>query len=256
MKIIISPAKKMNIVENDYSKITVPCFSAEMQELFQILKSMDQHQLQTLWNCSDKIAEDNFRKLKMIEQPGGLTPALLSYEGIQYQYMAPSVFTDKQWSYVNESLRILSGFYGLLRPSDGVLPYRLEMQARLKIGDKKNLYEYWSDKIYKELVKNDDTIINLASDEYGKTIKKFLDKNIKYITCIFGEEISGKVKVKGTLAKMARGEMVRYIAENEITKAEQIKDFNRQNYCFSEKLSSQDRFVFLKKSETVSNERN
>ena len=95
----------------------------------------------------------------------GLTPAVLSYEGLQYQSMAPKVFEEKHWSYINQNLRILSGFYGILGPSDGVVPYRLEMQAKVRLEGKvtcSNLYEFWGERLYRELVKEDDVILNLS----------------------------------------------------------------------------------------------
>lgn len=109
---------------------------------------------------------------------GDLTPAILAYDGIAYKYMAPSVFEDSQFSYIQEHLRMLSAFYGVLKPMDGVRPYRLEMQAKLRVGDYKDLYAYWGDNLYKSIVDESHVIINLASKEYSKCIEKYLNERI------------------------------------------------------------------------------
>ena len=123
--------------------------------------------------------------------------------------MMPVVFTSSAMDYVREHLRILSGFYGVLSPFDGVTPYRLEMQAALSVGGSGNLYEFWGDRLYRAVLDEDRTILNLASKEYSKAVEKYLQPEDRLITIVFGELADGRVKQKGTLAKMARGEMVR-----------------------------------------------
>jgi len=176
-----------------------------------------------------------------------LTPAVLAYEGIQYQYMAPGVFTQQEFSYIQEHLRILSGFYGILQPFDGVTPYRLEMQAPLKICNANNLYTFWNNKISNRLFSETNCIINLASKEYSLCVSRYLTDSIKFITCIFGEEKNGKIMEKGTMCKMARGEMVRFMAENAITSPEQLTSFSRLNYQFSPDYSTPSTYVFIQK---------
>ena len=175
-----------------------------------------------------------------------LTPAILSYEGIQYQYMAPAVFENQMLAYVQEHLRILSGFYGVLKPLDGVTPYRLEMQAKAKVNGTGDLYDFWGDRLYREVLDDSHIIINLASKEYSKCIEKYLLPKDRFITCIFGELSNGKVVQKGTYAKMARGEMVRFMAENNISKPEEMKQFNRLGYRFVDHLSTDMEYVFIK----------
>ena len=127
-----------------------------------------------------------------------LTPAVLAYEGIAFQYMAPSVFENSQFEYVQNHLRILSAFYGVLKPMDGVTPYRLEMQVKVEIGDAKNLYEYWHDMLYRSVIDESRIIINLASKEYSKCIEKYLTPKDKYITISFCEQAGNKLVTKGT----------------------------------------------------------
>ena len=160
--------------------------------------------------------------------------------------MAPQVFSDKQWKYVSENLRILSGFYGILKPLDGVIPYRLEMQARLKNTRGKDLYAFWGDRLYRELVREDKVVLNLASKEYSKAVEEYLEKETEYYTCVFGELVQGKLKVKGTQAKMARGEMVRWLAQEQIDNPEKIKDFQGLDFHYQKDLSTPYKLVFLK----------
>jgi len=206
---------------------------------------MSDAELKKLWKCNDQIASLNIQRLQNMDLHNHLTPAVLAYEVIQYQYMAPGVFTEQAFQYVQEHLRILSGFYGILKPFDGVTPYRLEMQAKLRAGESKNLYDYWGDSLAKKLFAETDCIVNLASKEYSVCISKYLSKNVRFITCVFGEEKNGKVIEKGTKCKMARGEMVRFMAENQVTDPEQIKSFDRLNYRFDPSRSNEELFAFI-----------
>ena len=139
MRIIISPAKKMNVDTDSLPWRDFPVFLPKTQLLCSTLQGMSKEDLQKLWKCNDSIAELNEKRLKDMDLHTRLTPAVLAYKGIQYQYMAPGVFSDKEFDYIQEHLRILSGFYGVLKPFDGVTPYRLEMQAKLRAGDCKDL---------------------------------------------------------------------------------------------------------------------
>lgn len=249
MRIIISPAKKMNVDTDSFPYRDLPEFLTSTEELCRKMQSMSYEELKKLWKCNDQIAQLNVRRLGDMDLRKGLTPALLAYEGIQYQYMAPGVFTDGAYAYIQEHLRILSGFYGILKPFDGVTPYRLEMQAKLKIGQCKDLYAYWGDRLAKALLAETDCILNLASKEYSICISKYLPASVRFITCVFGEEKSGKVIEKGTMCKIARGEMVRFMAQNQIQTPEQIRSFDRLNYWFDGVRSDESTYVFLRKGE-------
>ena len=246
MRIIISPAKKMRTDNDDMSHRSLPIFINEAQRLKDHLSSMSYEDLKALWGCNDSIAQLNYDRLMSMDLYSNLTPAILAYDGIQYQYMAPHVFEDAYFDYIESHLRIISGFYGILRPFDGITPYRLEMQAKLKTDFCTGLYDYWGDTIYRELVKDNDIILNLASAEYSKVVTKYLSDEVKMITCVFGELIDGKIKEKGVYVKMARGEMVRYMAENTITDLEAIQGFDRLGYKYSDEYSSADKYVFIK----------
>lgn len=245
MKIVISPAKKMNIDNDSLAHQDLPVFLNQTELLCERLKEMSYDELKALWKCNDKIAMLNVERLQHMDLRRNLTPAIFSYEGIQYQYMSPSIFTDDEFSYVQDHLRILSGFYGVLHPFDGVVPYRLEMQAKLTMGEAKDLYAFWGDSLAKYLFAETDCIINLASKEYSLCVLKHLPETVRFITCVFGEWKDGKIIEKGTICKMARGEMVRYMAENQIEDPDEIKMFSRLNYKYSEEHSDDHTFVFL-----------
>ncbi len=247
MKIILSPAKKMK-KDDDLGFYDLPIFLDKTKGILKCLKSLSKDELKEIWKCNDRIADENIDRLEKMNLEGDLTPAILAYDGIAYKYMAPSVFEDNQFSYIQEHLRMLSAFYGVLKPMDGVRPYRLEMQAKLRVGDYKDLYAYWGDNLYKSIVDESHVIINLASKEYSKCIEKYLNERDRYITITFCELLNGKLVTKGTYAKMARGEMVRYMAENNISDVEKIKSFDRLDYVYRSELSSDDEYVFEKVS--------
>lgn len=246
MRIIISPAKKMKIDNDDFEHRHMPVLLHKTRELLTYLRSLSYEELKDMWKCNDKIARLNYNRIRNMDLYNSLTPAILSFEGIQYQYMAPGVFEYDELDYIDEHLRILSGFYGVLRPYDGVTPYRLEMQTKLINWIHKSLYDFWADDIAKYLFSESRCILNLASKEYSKCVSRYITKDIRFITCIFGEINDGRVIQKGTLAKMARGEMVRFMAENKIVNVEDIKEFNRLGYVYREELSNENTYVFIK----------
>lgn len=244
MRIILSPAKKMRIDRDSLRIQGMPVFLSQTEEILTWLRSKSYEELKTLWGCNEKIASQNAERLEHMDLRNGLTPAMLSYEGIAYQYMAPAVFEDGQIEYVQEHLRILSAFYGVLKPMDGVTPYRLEMQAKASVGSYRDLYDLWGDRLYEAVRDDSGIIINLASREYSVCIEKYLKKQDRYITCVFGELSGEKFVTKGTYAKMARGEMVRFMADHRVEDPEEIKKFDRLGYVYREDLSSEEKYVF------------
>lgn len=166
MKIIISPAKKMKIIDDVVIQCTTPLFLLKTTKLLHHLQSLDYEELKSYLKCSDTIAKTTFEQFQNMSLDKNYTPAILSYSGIQYQYMAPHVFTDDQMKYIQEHLYILSGFYGLLRPLDAITPYRLEMQTKCPFS----LYDFWKENLAKQI---NEPILNLASEEYAKIIRKY-----------------------------------------------------------------------------------
>ena len=246
MRIILSPAKKMNEETDILAPQGLPVFMDHTEEIMRWMQALSYEEAKKLWGCNDSIARQNYERFQQMNLYQRLTPAILSYEGIAYQYMAPSVFANGEFSYVQEHLRILSAFYGVVKPMDGVTPYRLEMQAKARIAGTKDLYAYWGDRIYREVLDDSHVIVNLASKEYSKCVEKYLTDEERYITCVFGEISGEKIVQKGVYAKMARGEMVRYMAEHNVQQPEEMKEFDRLGYAFREDLSGEQEYVFIK----------
>ncbi|MGL6220564.1 MAG: peroxide stress protein YaaA [Lacrimispora sphenoides] len=245
MKIIISPAKKMNEDTDSIEVTGMPGFINDAIILMHEMQSLSLSEGKALWKCNDRLAELNYKRYKDMALMRRLTPAVIAYEGLQYQHMAPKVLTTRALSYLSDHLRILSGFYGVLKPFDGVTPYRLEMQAKLSVNDCKDLYDFWGDRLYHSLVDDDRIILNLASKEYSQCIEKYITPKDRFITIEFGELVEGKVKQKGTISKMARGDMVRFMAENNISDLNGLKDFQELGFAYSKELSSNSKYVFI-----------
>ena len=247
MRIIIAPAKKMAVDTDSFAVDSLPPFLERTERLKAALQALSPKELQTLWKCNDSIAKLNIERLERMDLRRHLTPAVLSYEGIQYRYMAPGVMETAHLDYLRKHLRILSGFYGLLRPFDGVTPYRLEMQARLAADGCRDLYQFWGDRLARQLISETDLVLNLASQEYSKAVSPHLPKSVRFAACIFGELADGKLVEKGVACKMARGQMVRWLAENQISDWADVRAFDQLGYRFQPDLSTEKRYIFLKK---------
>ena len=246
MRLIISPAKKMNVAPDILEFQGYPEFLEDTDILRRYVSGLSYGEAKALWKCNDAIAEQNFERFRDMDLKRNLTPAIMAYEGIQYQYMAPTVMDGEALAYVQEHLRILSGFYGILKPLDGVVPYRLEMQAKVAVDNHKNLYSFWGKRLAEKLFEETDVIINLASKEYSKCVSAYLTPEMTFITCVFGEYVNGKVVEKGTYAKMARGEMVRFLAEQKAETPEVMKQFDRLGYHYDVDASDEKTYVFIK----------
>jgi len=246
MRIIISPAKQMRVDTDIFACTEVPVFMDRTVILRDWISGLSYAEQKKLWACNDKIARQNAERYADMNLYRNLTPALLAYDGIQYTYMAPAVFEDGQFDYVEEHLRILSGFYGVVRPMDGVVPYRLEMQAKAAVAGYRNLYDFWGEDLYREVMDGSRVLINLASKEYSKCIEKYLRQGDRYITCIFGTVEGDRIVQKGVYVKMARGEMVRFMAVIQAEEPEQIKAFNWSGYHFDESRSTDAEYVFIR----------
>ena len=192
----------------------------------------------------DRVVDQSLLQLENMDLDNHLTPAILAFSGIQYQYMAPDLFTQPALDYIQKNLRILSGFYGMLRPFDGVCPYRLELNTKMIGFRDYSLYHFWNEDIADNLFKEDDTVINLASKQYMRLVKPYLNSDRKMITIDFQELKNDKWKTVGVHAKMARGEMVRFIAENQIKNPADLRDFHDFEFQFVPEVSSSDHYIF------------
>lgn len=246
MRIIISPAKKMKADPDSFPVEGLPPFLEKTRRLQTALGALSYEELRVLWNCNDAIAGLNVERLRTMDLERNLTPAILAYEGIQYRYMAPGVMEAGALGYLRDHLRILSGFYGLLGPFDGVTPYRLEMQARLSVDGFQDLYAFWGKDLANRLEEETPMVLNLASREYSRSVEPWLSPKTRFLTCVFGEKKESRLIEKGTMCKMARGQMVRWLAENRVEDPGFIKNFSDLDYRFSPEDSTENTYTFLK----------
>lgn len=247
MKIIIAPAKKMKIDQDTFLVRSRPVYLDKAQELLDFLKMRNFEQLKSLWKANDNIVRTNQNNLLVSDLDKKLTPAILAFSGIQYQYLAGDVLPQEGLDYLQDHLRILSGFYGILKPFDGVIPYRLELKTQMTGFKDYSLYHFWGDLPYQELFRDTETVLNLASLEYSRLIVPYLKDGQRMITIKFLENKNSKWRQIPTHAKMARGEMVRFAAKEQINTPEQLKEFSDFGYVFSAEDSSAETYVFKKR---------
>lgn len=248
MKIIISPAKKMKQVDNDYFNTSKPAFLNEALALANEIKTYSITDIQTKFKCNRKIAVETYDRYQNLTTTSNLSPAILSFNGIQYTNMAPNVFTDSEIEYINQHLYILSGLYGILKPLDEISLYRLDLDNDFEIASSSNLYDFWNDKIYTYLYQEDDVVINLSSNEYTKLISKYLRKKDTFIDVYFYQDTGGKLVETPVYVKQARGRMVRYLANIKASKFEDIIHFNDLGYIYSKELSTDKKIIFVRKA--------
>lgn len=238
MIVFISPAKGFNNIESTGNEL--PIFYKDTKKIISRLKRLNQTEISNLMKVNKEISKLNYNRYKSFKIDTNGMPAILAYDGLQYKNMMPSTFSIQELNFSNEHIRILSGLYGILKPLDSIYPYRLEMQTKLDVKNYNNLYEFWGDKLYKELEKDSSgVIINLSSDEYSKCIKKYVSDNVKFISCSFKVNKNGKMIVHSTSSKTARGQMVNFIVKNNIDDYEKLKEFNEDGYKFVEEVATE-----------------
>lgn len=253
MIIVISPAKTLY----DHSPVhleqfTEPAFVAEAGKIISVMKKKKPDQLAQLMDISPKLAELNYQRFQAWQpsNPEHAWQALLMFHGDVYQGIKAETFSALEFEYAQQNLRILSGLYGLLKPLDLIQPYRLEMGTPVSIGSRKNLYEFWKTKITNQLKNDlaqtgDHTLINLASKEYFNAIYT-LKLTARVITPSFREIKNGQYQMVSIFAKKARGLMSRFIIQNSLSDAEEIKAFDWEGYYFNNHLSSENDWVFTR----------
>lgn len=248
MIIVISPAKSLDF-ESFFNckKSTNPHFLNETQKLVAALKNFSEKDLEKLMSISKKLAELNFERFQNFEKMPK-RQALLAFDGDVYAGIEKEKYSEKDFEFAQNHLRILSGLYGILRPLDLISPYRLEMGSDFKNFKflTKNLYEFWGDKISQEIEKSAAKfLINLASEEYFSAInpKKI---SAKIINIIFKEKKGGVLKIVGINAKKARGLMTNFVIKNKIIEPQKLKNFSQENYHFDEKLSDEKNWIFIR----------
>ena len=246
---IISPAKNMRNLKIDNINPQIigkeRYFTKETDEIIRVLKDLTPWDIQSLMKVNEKIALQSYAYFQDFNFNDKGVCGLLAYDGLVFKNIKAEDFTKEDFDYANKHIRILDAFYGMVNPLDDILPYRLEMQYPIKIQGN-NLYKFWDDKIYKKLYSEDNVIVNLASEEYAKTVRRFLNEEDIFIDIDFKVNKDGKLKTLATLAKMARGQMVKYIIENKIDNPEDLKNCTFNSFKFCSNLSTSKKFVFIK----------
>lgn len=245
MLAILSPAKTL-LEEKSAVRTTAPRFEHETQELLEILREQSPENLAKLMGISEELAEKNYQRFQKFSTAKAY-PALYLFRGDVYRGLDADTLSPDEIQYLKKHLRILSGLYGLLRPLDRIKPYRLEMGTRLLNGRGKNLYAFWGDEIQKQLEKeaSDGILINLASQEYSKVIRRDTTALTVY-DVDFRELREGEFKMISFFAKHARGEMARFMAANKVRTVEELKHFNLSGYQFHQGLSQDHKLVFTR----------
>ncbi|WP_194777122.1 peroxide stress protein YaaA [Pararhodonellum marinum] len=247
---LISPSKTLDLSSTELSLATEPDFKTNINELVRIMKQKSASDLQDLMDISENLAELNRKRYKQFKKTfnqDNSKQALLAFKGDVYTSMDVDNYSASEFDFAQEHLRILSGLYGLLKPMDLIQPYRLEMGIKLETKKGKNLYEYWGSKIARAInkVAEGSPIINLASQEYFKAVdQKALKSEI--FTPTFKEFKNGKYMIIGIFAKQARGMMADYIIKNKIDEPESLKLFQSSGYEFSDRLSKEKEWVFVR----------
>jgi cytoplasmic iron level regulating protein YaaA (DUF328/UPF0246 family) len=252
MKLVLSPAKSLNFEsEIPTTKTSEGCFLAEAERLNKLLKKKSAKSLSKLMKISDNLGQLNYERNQEWQLPftkDNARQALYAFSGDVYRGIDAYTIDTNRLDKVQDTVRIISGLYGILKPLDLIQPYRLEMGTKMPVGRNKNLYEFWKKKVTQALndeLEDDEVFLNLASNEYFKAIDtKALKAPV--ITANFKDLKNGEYKTIMTFAKLARGYMTRYIIDTDAKTIDDIKGFNYEGYGFSESLSSENELVFIR----------
>ena len=252
MKIVISPAKSLDFeTKLPTRKHTQPAFLDKAEIVHQTLKEKSPKELMQLMDISDKLADLNWQRNQEWSTPfttKNARPAMYAFNGDVYTGLDAYTIPTAKLNRLQDTLRILSGLYGLLKPLDLIQPYRLEMGTQMAVGDKKNLYEFWKQQITESLnseLKDGELFINLASKEYFDAVDtKAL--RVPVITPEFKDYKDGELRMVSFFAKKAWGLMVRYIIDKNVKTLKGLKGFNYDGYDFDPKLSKGNTLVFTR----------
>ena len=255
MIIVLSPAKTLDYEFDNDTNNSVPSFLSQSSKLIGQLKKKEPKDIASLMGLSDKLATLNYDRYQSWtaskKASDDSKPALLVFKGDVYQGLQAEDLSKKEMNFAQKHIRILSGLYGILRPLDLMKPYRLEMGTKLETAQGKNLYEFWGDKIQKNVLdelknQKSDLLINLASKEYFSVLGK-VPQDVNVISPAFKDYKNGKYKIISFYAKKARGLMARWIIQNKVTDFENLKDFDVDGYKYSKAESTSTTPVFLRK---------
>ena len=250
MKVLLSPAKSLDFKPQLPTEKNSPiCFEKEAEYLNSILKRKSPKDLSELMGISSKIADLNYERNNNWSLPftkKNARQSVYAFSGDVYRGLDAYSINDDKIDFMQSTVRIISGLYGLVKPLDLIQPYRLEMGTKLSFDINKNLYDYWREKITNQLnseLSKNEPVLNLASNEYYKAIDSKVLKSDVY-SANFKQLKDGNYKTIAIFSKKARGMMTRYIIENNITDISSLKSFNYDGYVYHENLSSDKELIF------------
>jgi cytoplasmic iron level regulating protein YaaA (DUF328/UPF0246 family) len=251
MLIVVSPAKKLNMDPVNSVNVTEPLFKEDVKSLIKIARDLSSDQLKDLMGISPKLADLNKERFLNFGNQEKKA-AVFAFAGDTYKGLDIEKLNENDLDWAQKHLRILSGLYGLLRPLDLIEPYRLEMGSKLKGDHGNTLYDFWDNKISRNLNKyareiGTNVLVNCASNEYFNAIKPNT-LELRVVTPVFMERKDGKEKIISFYAKNARGAMARFIIQNQITDVENIKNFDLDRYSFNPSMSDESKFIFTRES--------
>jgi len=252
MKIVISPAKSLDFEKPlPTERATEALFLNESNRLNKLLKKKSARSLSKLMSISDNLGRLNYERNQEWTLPfnsSNARPAVYAFNGDVYRGLNVYELPAKKIDALQDTLRIISGLYGILKPLDLIQPYRLEMGTKFPVGKNKNLYQFWKQKITKSLndeLQEGELFVNLASAEYFKAID-LKSLNAHVITPVFKDFKNGEYKTIMTFAKLARGYMTRYCIDTDAQSIDDLKGFNCEGYGFSESMSTENELVFTR----------
>lgn len=252
MKLVLSPAKSLDFESKlPTTKTSESCFLKESERLNKLLKKKSPRSLSKLMSISPALGELNYERNQGWQLPftkDNARQAIYAFSGDVYRGLDAYTIPKDKIEKVQDTVRIISGLYGVLKPLDLMQPYRLEMGTKFPVGKNKNLYEFWKQKITQTLndeLEEGELFLNLASNEYFKAIDVKALK-VPVVTATFKDFKNGEYKTIMTFAKLARGYMTRYIIDTNANTIDDLKGFNYEGYGFSEAMSSETELVFIR----------
>lgn len=253
MLTVVSPAKRLNEAAQADFDLTEPLYGEEAKQLASVARGLAPAEISKLMHISDALADLNYKRYRDFgTMPRGA--AALVFDGDTYSGLEAKSLDPDEMTWAADHLRILSGMYGLLRPTDAIEPHRLEMGSRLKTSRGKTLYEFWGSRISDALNAQAmeigaDVLVNCASDEYFRAVDRD-GLRLRVITPVFKETRQGQPRIVSFFAKKARGAMARFIIQNRLTDPESLKDFEAGGYVYRPDMSEADKLVFLRDEES------
>lgn len=237
MKIVISPAKKFNKINNIETSPLI--FEKESRDLVSYMKAKSMSEIGNMFSLNQGLTEKVYYDYQEFDFEKMNSPAIFTYDGLVFKQFSQDDFDDLL--YLNDRVYIFSALYGALKPLTGIRPYRLDMMVK-----DIDMYDFWKDKVKNEVYRDDKVVLNLASKEYSKLLSKYLDPDERLITINFKDYKKGKLRTVVSWAKQMRGKFLKYLIQNKIENIEEIKKIEIDGYKYDPLVSKKDELTFVR----------